>query len=228
MAFIVEKLPNGTPVKNVAMLCSGGADSSLLLYIVTKEIIEKNLDIGILPITIRRLKPHNPFYAAQVVEKIEELLNYTYKDHMMIYPPKMELTAYDPNCPYDSERKFFHGIKNELRNSGEYQIFYSGTSEAPPDNIRKTWGKDVSREILLERNPNKHDQKEISLSKNFMVWDVWKNKNKKQLAKIYKQEGLTDILFPLTRSCESWTQSIGHCGTCWWCLERNWAFGRLE
>ena len=47
--------------------------------------------------------------------------------------------------------------------------------------------------------------------------------------------GIVDELFPLTRSCESEEKGQQmldggpeeHCGKCWWCLERQWAFGRL-
>jgi len=44
---------------------------------------------------------------------------------------------------------------------------------------------------------------------------------------------LLETLFPVTRSCE-WNEHVvgedpgmEHCGNCWWCHERKWAFGRL-
>ena len=50
---------------------------------------------------------------------------------------------------------------------------------------------------------------------------------KKQLAKIYKDFNLLETL-PLTYSCEEYgLDTMDHCGKCWWCQERFWAFGRL-
>ena len=55
--------------------------------------------------------------------------------------------------------------------------------------------------------------------------------NKKGVAKLYDQFGLTRRLFPLTYSCEGPADRTNthtqHCGKCWWCLERVWAFGFL-
>ena len=59
--------------------------------------------------------------------------------------------------------------------------------------------------------------------------------DKRMVAHLYKYFDILDALFPLTRSCE-WHNSNtfdaanpgdGHCGQCWWCKEREWAFGRL-
>ena len=52
--------------------------------------------------------------------------------------------------------------------------------------------------------------------------------DKKDIARLYEEEGILDDLFPLTRSCENDDTLDYHCGFCWWCDERKWAFnGRL-
>ena len=55
------------------------------------------------------------------------------------------------------------------------------------------------------------------------------NIDKRGIAELYEHFGLMDTLFPLTKSCEGFTPSWDspHCGKCWWCLERQWGFGRL-
>jgi len=59
----------------------------------------------------------------------------------------------------------------------------------------------------------------------------WKNFTKKDLANLYEVHDLLDTLFPLTRSCEGEAEETmnftKHCGRCWWCQERMWAFGKL-
>lgn len=49
--------------------------------------------------------------------------------------------------------------------------------------------------------------------------------DKKVIAGMYEELNLLETLFPLTRSCENNNLLEGHCGECWWCEERLWAFG---
>ena len=56
----------------------------------------------------------------------------------------------------------------------------------------------------------------------------WTNIDKKKIYQIYKDYNLLESLFPLTRSCETLEEvKEPHCGNCWWCHERQWAFGKL-
>ena len=48
---------------------------------------------------------------------------------------------------------------------------------------------------------------------------------KRDLAQKYYNYNLHNNLFPLTFSCIVNTEK--HCGKCWWCKERLWAFGRI-
>jgi 7-cyano-7-deazaguanine synthase in queuosine biosynthesis len=56
------------------------------------------------------------------------------------------------------------------------------------------------------------------------------NVDKRFVADIFKQsEFMLNDIYPLTRSCTGtarWTDNFTRvCGTCFWCYERNWAFG---
>ena len=53
------------------------------------------------------------------------------------------------------------------------------------------------------------------------------NVNKQKIAELYSYLDVDD-LYSNTRSCESLTLTQGHCGRCWWCKERMWAFGKLQ
>ena len=60
------------------------------------------------------------------------------------------------------------------------------------------------------------------------------NIDKQGVKELYEKFGLLDTLYPLTRSCESFTDDFSkHCGeykdeqdVCWFCKERYWGFGR--
>jgi hypothetical protein len=51
--------------------------------------------------------------------------------------------------------------------------------------------------------------------------------NKKDVAKLYRFFDIERSLLPTTRSCENDNHIESHCGNCWWCHERIWAFGNL-
>lgn len=225
MALIKTHTLNGTPVTKIAVWCSGGADSSLLLYMLVKENIDRNLNINIIPHTVRRIKPGNCYYASGVVDKIEELLDYTFSEHREFYPDIDWLKEFDPDHPHDSERKFWNMKAKEMRK--EFQGIYSGQSETPPRKIMEDW-TGLHPRVLEERTPDRSDKSELSDRPKFYTSNPWRNLNKQALAEIYRKEGLLDTLYPITRSCESFQINTGHCGECWWCKERMWAFGRLE
>ena len=53
-------------VNTVGIWMSGGADSSLLAYVLAKKIKDENLDIKIQPLSVRRGRPNNPIYAGNI------------------------------------------------------------------------------------------------------------------------------------------------------------------
>jgi hypothetical protein len=54
------------------------------------------------------------------------------------------------------------------------------------------------------------------------------NFDKKDVAELYDYYSVRDTLFPLTRSCEKYTEDFSqHCDNCWFCAERKWGFDRL-
>ena len=58
----------------------------------------------------------------------------------------------------------------------------------------------------------------------------FKNIDKKGIAELYEMHGLVDTLYPITRTCEDYSNDpddVQHCGECVWCQERLWGFGKL-
>lgn len=215
----------GIDIKTVGVWCSGGVDSSLMLYLVTKEIIEKNLDIEIIPLTMRRPKPSNPYFASEVVEFLENHFNYQYKDHLIHYP---SMDNYDGDEEWD--RDFFYNLQEELYSDGIIQRVYNGTTLNPPIELQIQLGWDGVPGTAEKSRGQHHGWRQWVYKKpsGLELIEPFRNTDKKGVAKVYKDEGLVETLFPLTRSCEDPNGLIGHCGWCWWCSEREWAFGKLE
>ena len=89
--YETEKNLEEVPVKVIGQWVSGGADSSLLAYLLCKKIKEENLDVKYQPISVRRGRPWNPIYAAQVLEWIEKELDIDFMlPHEVYYPPLID------------------------------------------------------------------------------------------------------------------------------------------
>mgnify|MGYP000161787311 CR=1 FL=1 len=74
---VVIKIPHDTDfsrppreVKRLGIWCSGGADSTALLYLLAKTIKDNDLDVYIQPMTVRRQRPWNPIKAKPVIDKV--------------------------------------------------------------------------------------------------------------------------------------------------------------
>jgi len=195
------ELPKGP----VGILCSGGADSSLVLYLLMKY--SKH------PIHIFTLNNQNKHFVNSVLLNniikwcVEQTNNHNIVHHVSYAPAHNAKNLY--NMP-------FVMLKNKLIDN-----LYIGDTAWPPKEVNQHFasnGNDIVQ-TKADRDPNKLRPTHW---KSFYL--PFTNYSKKIIAEIYRSENIME-LFQLTRSCES-LEEIGtqHCGKCWWCQERMWAF----
>ena len=191
------------PVKNIGVWLSGGADSSLLAYLLCKKVKEENLNVDVMMSTVRRNEKHSHYHSMKVIDFIEKDLDYRVSEHMMHYPDM------------EDETKFFRETEFEYFNSGLIDVMYSGINCNPPES---------------EVPQNDERDRDISAEKPTKIWwggglmmNPFFKLNKREISEVYKQNNLLNTLLPLTRSCHS--DSVEPCGECWWCKEREWGFG---
>jgi 7-cyano-7-deazaguanine synthase in queuosine biosynthesis len=226
---IPQYTPLGNKVNSIGIWMSGGADSSLLCYLLAEKIKRENLQIKILPMTVDYKRPFK-FIAGTVRKKIEELLDAEsiFFEHEIYKPTENLVWSWE-----DLQKQFPLHNEENIRNK-KFQILYSGITTNPPQEIQKNfaWGilPDVEkvRGIEIEKSIERY----FTVDENQQIYEFYQikpffNINKQKIYEIYKIKNLLDNLFPLTRSCEDTTTSEGHCGKCWWCEERQWAFGRI-
>jgi len=204
------------PVKTIGIWMSGGADSSLLTYVLAKKIKDEKLDIKIQPLSVRRGRPNNPIYAGNVIDFIEDDLDIKMNEHIVYYPP-MEDAHY-------REIEVFKDKDNENFKKNLFQILYSGiTSNPPADDTTIPKNKERTRDEGVKKPLITYNGIRYYMNPFFCI-------NKQELRMIYDQLNLTDKLFPITYSCEGTPEQTKthtrHCKKCWWCQERFWAFGR--
>ena len=216
---------------------SCGADSALLLYVLMSNIKE-TIHIYNMMAENRRPVLENYFYA--VVEKCAELTgNSNYVIHQEIVEP-------------DESAEFYINMLTNALDRKESDIIYLGLTKFPPKEVYKTWNgqqpdwhnefrsdevehplfgftipvdkaKSFGKECPLTIDGNPIDELKI----DERAYIPWFNCNKKDIAGMYNTLNVTNTLFPVTRSCENDKHIGSHCGTCWWCEERFWAFNKL-
>ena len=208
------ELPEGP----IGVSVSGGADSAILLYFLMKYHKHK---IYITTLADRSKFIRNPKKSLDIVAKVVELTENENYEHKIKYVNQQ------------NDKNIFKDLIT-MHENGTIINFYQGITANPPDEI--TFNKEYFSSLTTEdkiRSPN--FIRTIDVDGGFMV-RPWTNIDKKAIAQMYIDEGLLDILFPLTGSCEwqehmPFTEGVNpyteYCGKCWWCEERIWGFGRI-
>jgi 7-cyano-7-deazaguanine synthase in queuosine biosynthesis len=192
---------------NVGINCSGGTDSSLLLYILMAN--KKDL-IHIFTMANNKKCRATAIVSSRVIEKIIQLTGNSNIEHHVRYVERQ--------TPENIAENPIEFVKNNL-----ITCWYSGLTANPSKEITESFGKNTChhlRDPLFERKVISESVKKVS---------PFTNIDKKRIADLYKKLGLEKALFPLTRSCEveNRLDYLDHCEECWWCKERKWGFSEL-
>ena len=184
--------------KRIGILFSGGADSTLMLYQLSKThpdsefylYVGSRLDDG-----QYHLDNCNNILNELKLNNIKAYAIYTFKDRA------------EGKANRDKLRKQFFDYHN-------LDCFINGFTRNPSECIGE--GEDQSR--------NKQMEKVVTTPNGLTMYRPLADLDKKGVAKLYKEYDILDSLFPLTISCEA-KQPPRPCKECWWCKERHWAFG---
>ena len=190
----------------IGISCSGGVDSSLLLYILMANCTDT---IHIFTLSNDRKGRANAVIVPKVIERCIQLTgNLNVIQHSYYAADQIENTLFDVPREY-------------LKNKTISCIFFAITANPPADVVFAAQGSEQSN-----RDPSTI-KKEIEY--DGFLYQPFVNKDKKTIADIYRQLNLMETLFPVTRSCEQIgkLEYYDHCGKCWWCEERQWGFGRV-
>lgn len=201
----------------VGISCSGGADSAILLYHLMKNKTDDK--IYIFSTGNHEKRRLNVPVATTVVEKCIQLTGNADVEHHITYAPEQDNMSLFGKLDY-----YFD---NNLIN-----IVYTGVTENPPSTVTDKFLEEVTEP---EREADIGVKPTILYNK---FYTPWVNINKLKIAEMYNEENLMEDLYPYTRSCEYNHNNrffaniedpgLGHCGMCWWCEERKWAFGKLQ
>jgi len=197
----------------IGIMVSGGVDSAILLYYLMKH----TKDTIHIYTTGSNLKyRRNSIIAPRVVEKCIQLTGNNNVVHHIHYDEVA------------TESSMIDAPQKDI-NEQKINIVYDGTTMNPPYDV----AMNLAPEFKFDYN-RKDSADNVMTHSNGKFYMPWANTDKRSIAKMYKEEGLMDSLFPTTRSCEYdptceyfddiKDPGLEHCGKCWWCKEREWGF----
>lgn len=214
----MDEYPELYERKKIGINLSGGVDSAFVMFMTLQKIIEKDLDVKVIPITgVDLVRPTNEWNAREIVDFFCEMFPSVHiEPHEVFYYRKAH-----------QHDKITHHVKNENRLVDDEVIdaLFHGISKNPPKEIMQSLGFYDKREKKRDKNTIaiKHIKKD-----KLIFYTPLHDVTKKFIAKEYKKFGLMDELFPITASCIEKSKKTNYftepCKECWWCKEKYWAF----
>lgn len=193
---------------NAGVMLSGGADSSLLLYIL---LLHKTETLEVFTMASDFKGRMTAKTTADVIEKCIQLTGNNKINHHVYY------------TDVQNDERLFSAPREMLANK-KISAIYTAVTANPSKDIADNFTTPIENVTQEARNP--------LITKSIMDGGFccpFININKLKIAEIYSSLDLLNTLFPLTRSCELPEPPLNyldHCTQCWWCKERNWAFNR--
>lgn len=197
----------------IGISVSGGADSSLLLYIL---MIYATGPIHVFTCASKEKNRVAPVIASNVIGHCIDATNFNQSVyHHVYFVDSQTLTSWRTGMI-------------DINKSLQLSHIYTAVTSNPSKEVTNRWsngdnGLNHERDPMVSRPTTYHN---LPMANNLHT--PFFNVDKLKIKEIYDELKITDTLFPVTRSCESFELITGHCGECWWCQERQWAFGRLE
>jgi 7-cyano-7-deazaguanine synthase in queuosine biosynthesis len=223
--------------KDIAVSVSGGADSALLAYLVSKLAREQDQNVTVHIISHVRnwkSKPWQQYNARRVYDwLLWKFYHVDFKRHVNFIAPELEYEVIGPNLT-DEYGKKVSGDNIQQRAYAEFickthniEAYYNGVTRNP----RLAQFNGMAERDIERTEENSH----LEIMHHMGIWALhpFRFVTKDWVLKQYKDNDIMD-LFELTRSCEGTANGITYenyvkgqevpvCGKCFWCKEREWA-----
>jgi hypothetical protein len=229
--------------KKIGINLSGGADSSCLLTLLSKIIIENNIDCEIHVISYIRCwitRPWQGPIALDVYNKfVEDYPTIKFFRHTSYIPPELEWGAIGPITtgkggePKSGDQISVGSFNKYITYKEKFDSIFNATSANPKGsnwehsmrNREKPASEGTLDDLILVQNDRYVCHPFRFVEKDWIV------------AQYFKFNKLD--LYKLTRSCEGEFEGINYktyrtgqyvplCGKCWWCKERFWAENKVN
>ncbi len=236
---MIELLFKDLSCKNIGVRLSGGPDSAIIYYAIC-DFYKNHDDVKIFPYTMATpLRPHAIEKAQNVIKFTTEKTGKKPEKHYTIFHTlhNKNKSQTDKNFEYTNGQEI---LENRLLSEHTIDIIYYGVSMNCDINDLELYVESLKPiksmnyyDALVARDVDRDKQfgKRIEYVDGRYAFFPFILSDKKTVKQMYDHYGLTRTLFPLTWSCENDSQADTtlsvHCGACYFCLEREYAFGRL-
>lgn len=196
--------------KTLGIAMSGGADSTMLCYMVAKTSYQRNLNVTIQPFNGLDLwAPKDGAGVFKIVKHIRKVFP-TVKIEWPV------TTVFDTEGSLeDHKNTFIEPFRQKVINRITDEVL-PGISSGPPLEIQKTF-KTTEPEQQIKRLPGYKLWNEVENADDYRA--PFKNIDKRFILEMYR---LWDLV-PLLEKTWSCTEPVETpCGGCWWCQERAW------
>lgn len=227
--------------RKIVVSLSGGVDSAMVMYQLSRIITEKKLDIEVHVISNIRMWETKP-WAADVSLNVynyfcNKFPNIKYVRHVNFISPDIEFGRIGAIIP-DKHGRMKSGCQISSRSYMEYIVAtnqinaaYDGVTLNPPLSVAADGMADRTIESL-DTTTLKDTIAYIAEYSAYMI-SPFKFVSKDWVVKQYVDYKIVDLL-GITRSCEYEFPGLDYrnyhkgkyvptCGKCFWCVERDWA-----
>lgn len=186
----------------VGISFSGGADSSLLVYLAMTQL---SVPIHLITTTVIDRQNSHEKTAKAVANKLIEI---TGRTDIHYHYNRQQDTSTGIDTLFDLCKKLLY--KDRVVNS-----ILTGITANPPIQVLKKFNNtavvDLGRRAAITR----------SVKRGAGWYNPLTNLNKQDICRLYNDHGILDTVFPLTKSCST-DYNEPPCGKCWFCEEREW------
>jgi hypothetical protein len=224
--------------KTIVVDVSGGTDSALLLYFISRSL-ENRSDVTVIVRHIVDLV--RVPYTKPLIQKIVSEFEYNFPSIKY----QTRFLQFVEKKPTVTKTYSLEKDKTEILKQNSNITFFGSVTANPPEQVQKDldmWEsgrlkireKD-QRESRILYKPYDKNMEVTTIDKcNFLNAQPFLLVDKKFISYFYFNETfLKNSIFKLTASCvcsdvfitKNWTVP---CKSCWWCKEKKWAFGRYD
>lgn len=190
--------------KTIAISMSGGADSTMLCYLLANTIRKRNLNI--------QIQPYNGYDISVPSDSagLPSIINYLqekFPDVLIHWP----ISCVFDTKNTDTKNNYIRPLIEKLCDKKVVDEVIQAVCLGPPKEVQRSF---IGNNYF--RRPGYALWDEIVKAKNHAPFV---NIDKRFIAQAYVDYNIEDLL-NLTNSC---TRPQGNCKECWWCQERAWA-----
>ena len=235
--IMISVIPLTRVHKNIAIRLSGGPDSAIIYYAIC-NFYKDDLTTNIFPMTMASpLRPHSIKKATDVINTVAKLTGRYPTQHYTVFH-----FAHNVNNEWPINSIEYTKSQEELEsmvfNTKQIDARYAGLSINCPIDELTTMVNQFDNSIDYQKSLATRDQSrdvptEAPVCKldNITMYLPFAHHDKRTVFQVYKDYDVVESLYPVTWSCENDMQMQSdnplHCGTCYFCLERIYAFGKI-